>query len=400
MGSDPGTPPVKKRPKIGIDCLFADPAKTFGTWVYAKNLLDEITRADPETDYVVFLSSRAARDLTVSRDNLQVHVSWWARMSGALRVLYQNVAVPLYARSKGLSLLHSMGNYGPIFPLVPSVVTVHDLLPSFDSNDTHAVRFRIRAFLLDHLMRRSFTRATAISADSKFTRRQVEATYPESWGKIRVIYGGLPSGRSGTSLECESVLCKHRVVPPYVLTVGLYPPHKNIGRFIEAFAKLKREAAVPHSLVLVGNPHGSYRDLCRIVASQGVSSHVTFTGRVSDEELLCLYQRADLFVYPSLMEGFGLPLLEAMANGIPVACSSAGPLPEVAGDAAVLFDPTDVIDIGRAIRGALENTALRERLKDAGLKRVSHFTFRRAAEEMLDLYREVLDSDPRSARRD
>jgi glycosyltransferase involved in cell wall biosynthesis len=117
---------------------------------------------------------------------------------------------------------------------------------------------------------------------------------------------------------------------------------------------------------------------------------VTFTGRVDDDELPCIYAGADVFVYPSLMEGFGLPLLEAMANGIPVVCSCAGPLREVAGEAAVFFDPTDVQDMARAIREILGDIALRERLVASGLKRVQQFSFCRAAKETLSLYREVM----------
>jgi glycosyltransferase involved in cell wall biosynthesis len=383
---------VTTRRKIGIDCLFADPTTTFGTWVFANNLLDKITQADPDTDYILFVNRKVSGDLKFSRPNLRVVIFRWAGMSTVLRLLYQNIVLPLYARWKGLSLLHSLGNYGPVIPFVPSVVTVHDVLATFDAENAGDFRFRLRSSLIEFLTKRSLRQARAISAVSEFTRQKITAKYPFCSVKIRVIYNGLPAGRTGTPPDHESVLRKYKVIPPYVLAVGLFPPHKNIGRLIEAFAKLKCEAGVPHSLVLVGKPRRIYRKLCRIVASQGLGSHVTFTGPVSDEELPCLYQQADLFVYPSLMEGFGLPPLEAMANGIPVACSSAGPLPEVVGDAAVFFNPVDIQDMERAIREALESSKLRARLVTQGLKQVERFSFCRTAEETLKLYREAISA--------
>jgi len=274
---------------------------------------------------------------------------------------------------------------------------VHDLLAQFDSENTNDLHLRIRALVLDFLMRGSLKRARAISAISEFTRRQLVARFPFSSGKVRVIHDALPAGRSTMTPDPELVLRKYRVAKPYILTVGLFPPHKNIGLLIEAFAKLKRERGVPHQLVLVGNAQWTFRGLTQLVASEGVNAQVVFTGRVGDDELACFYTGADLFVYPSLMEGFGLPLLEAMANGVPVVCSNAGPLPEVAGEAAIFFDPADVEDITRAIREVLETPQLRARLIAEGRKQVERFSFRRTAAEYLKLYREVLGSNENPA---
>jgi glycosyltransferase involved in cell wall biosynthesis len=380
---------VRKRSRIGIDCLSAVPGKAPGIWVVAKNLLEEITRLDAESQYFIFLNSLAAADCRLERPNVHLVKSIIGRSIG-LRLGYQNVILPLLARFYGLDLLHSLGNYGPLCPLARSVVTVHDLIPFLNHPSGPERRLGLRAKTLDFLMEQSLRRAVRVAVDSDFTGRQLVARYPFVAPRIRVIYNGLPRRETPSESEIRSVLARYAVRRPYVLSVGLYFPHKNIGRLIQAFARLKQGRTIPHQLVLVGEPGANRANLHAAVAEGAVKDCVVFTGFVSDEEVAALYSAADMFVMPSLMEGFGFPVLEAMASKVPVVCANAGSLPEVAGDAAVLFDPTDVQDIARAIREVLQDDALRERRIAQGLKRVERFSFRRTAEETLDLYREVL----------
>ena len=381
---------MSKKPKIGIDCLSAVPGKGPGTWVVAKNLLEEITRLDTESQYFIFLNSLAAADFHLERPNVRLVKASLLRRSIGLRLGYQNVVLPLLARFHGLDLLHSLGNYGPLRPLTRSVVTVHDLIPLIAHASGPGRRMRFRAATLDFLMEQSLRRADRIAVDSDFTGRQLVAHYPFVAAKIRVIYCGLPRRETPSESETRNVLDRHGVRKPYLLAVGLYFPHKNIERLVQAFARLNQGAAIPHQLVLVGEPGANRVSLHAAVAQAAVKDCVVFTGFVSDAEVAALYSAAELFVMPSLMEGFGFPVLEAMASGIPVVCANAGSLPEVAGDAAVLFDPTDVQDMARAIREVLESPALRERLIACGLKRAQRFSFRRMAEETLELYEEIV----------
>ena len=381
-----------KKPRIGIDCLSAIPGKGPGTWVVAKNLLEEITRLDMESEYFIFLNSLAAADCWLERRNVRLVKSSVIRRSIGLRLGYQNTVLPLLARYYGLDLLHSLGNYGPLRPLAWSVVTVHDLIPFLNHPSDPERRVRLRAKTLNFLMEQSLRRAHGVSVDSDFTRRQLVARYPFVAAKIRVIYCGLPRRETPSESESHSVLARYAVRRPYLLSVGLYFPHKNIERLIQAFARLKYGAGIPHQLVLVGEPGANRANLHAAVAQAAVKDFVVFTGFVSDVEVAAFYSAADLFVFPSTMEGFGLPLLEAMASRTPVVCSNAGPLPEVAGDAALLFDPLDVEDIARAIKQGLQDPSLRARLVACGLKRVELFSFRRAAEATLELYNEVLRS--------
>jgi len=381
--------------RIGIDCLYAVPGKTFGTWVFAKSLVEEITSLDGENEYFVFVNSLAARDFCLERPNVRFITSHLAGWTVGARLGYQNLLLPFLTRWHGLDLLHSLGNYGPLWPLVRSVVTVHDLLPFFDHQSGHQFGPRGRAAGLDFLMRQSLRGADRIAVDSEFTRRGLVARYPFTAEKIRVIHGGLPRRRTPICLEpanVDKVLARHGVRRPYILAVGLSLPHKNIERLIEAFARLIREARILRQLVLVGEAGANRENLLAAVRQCGVQDDIVFTGFVDDGELAALYAAADLFAFPSTMEGFGLPLLEAMASRTPVVCSNAGPLPEVAGDGALFFDPLDVGDIARAIKQVLQDPSLRARLVACGLKRVELFSFRRAAEATLELYNELLHS--------
>lgn len=358
----------------------------------AKNLLEEITRLDTESEYFIFLNHLAAAACRLEGPNVRlVRASLIGRSIG-LRLGYQNTVLPLLARFHGLDLLHSLANYGPLFPLRRSVVTVHDLIPLLIHPSGPGRGMRLRARTLDFLIEQSLRRAQGISVDSNFTKRELVARYPFVAPRVRVIYYGLPGRETPREAEIQRVLARYAVRKPYLLSVGLYFPHKNIGRLIQAFARLKYGAGIPHQLVLVGEPGANRGNLQAEVAQAAVKESVVFTGFVSDAEVAALYAAADLFVFPSCMEGFGLPLLEAMASRTPVVCSNAGSLPEVAGDGALFFDPLDVGDIARAIRQVLQDPSLRAHLVACGLKRLELFSFRQSAKAMLELYQEVMQS--------
>jgi glycosyltransferase involved in cell wall biosynthesis len=174
---------------------------------------------------------------------------------------------------------------------------------------------------------------------------------------------------------------------PFVLAVGVLQPRKNLPRLIRAFGRVAREA--PHALALVGKPGWAHEELKRAVAASGLGSRVKFTGYVPDADLPVLYNAAELFVYPSLYEGFGLPPLEAMACGTPVVTANVTSLPEVVGDAALAVDPTDELALADAIGRALTDEALRERLRTAGLAHAALFSWERTAALTLQVYHRV-----------
>jgi len=379
-----------KKARIGIDCLFAIPGKTSGTWAFARNLLEELLAVDTENEYFVFLNRQAADDFPVRRPNLHLVESRLVGSSVARRLVYQNSILPFLLKRHSLDLLHCLGNYGPVFPLLPLVVTVHDVTWFFDRECEPGRISSGRTAAVDFLLRRSLRRANRIIVDSEFTRRQLVARYAYASSKTTVVYLGLPRREKVCVQEVEERLRGYRIRRPYLVAVGLYLPHKNIGRLIEAFARIKREAQIPHQLVLVGSLELNRENLLRAVRQAGVEEDVVFTGFVPDEILTGIYEAADVVVCPSMMEGFGLPLLEAFANRVPAVCSNAASLPEIAGDAALMFDPLSVEDMARAILEVLRDPPLRSTLVTRGLKRAQDFSFHRAAKETLALYQQIL----------
>jgi glycosyltransferase involved in cell wall biosynthesis len=175
-----------------------------------------------------------------------------------------------------------------------------------------------------------------------------------------------------------------------ILFVGTIEPRKNIARLLRAFARAKRAARLPHRLVLIGARGWKYAEVDQTIVQENLASDVLFVGYVPQEELPYWYQAADLFVYPSLYEGFGMPPLDAMASGTPVVTSNAASLPEVVGNAALQVSPTDETALSEAIIRALTDNALRAEMIARGLEQAARFSWTRAARETTALYRAVL----------
>jgi glycosyltransferase involved in cell wall biosynthesis len=171
---------------------------------------------------------------------------------------------------------------------------------------------------------------------------------------------------------------------PYILSVGVLQPRKNLPRLVEAYGRIAKE--IPQHLVLVGKEGWAFEALRRRVAQSGVASRIHFTGYVADADLPPLYAAADLFVYPSLYEGFGLPPLEAMACGTPVVTSNTTSLPEVVGSAAVTVEPTDTAALAAAVAEVLSSTEKRAELIERGFARVRQFSWERTARETVGVY--------------
>ena len=275
---------------------------------------------------------------------------------------------------------------GPL--LVPAsrgaalVVTVYDLTP------IRYPEFHIASNSFDRArLRRRLERAARIIVPSSSTRDDLEQLVGVARDRVRVVPLGVrPQPRPPASGPVVPELGLDR---EYILAVGSLEPRKNLTRLVRAFGLLKQRRRLPHLLVLVG-PKGWMEDpLHRAVEELELSAEVRFTGFVSGETLAALYGNAALLVYPSLYEGFGLPPLEAMAAGCPVAVSRAGSLPEVVGDAGVYFDPTDAQDISRAILDVLESNDLRRALVGRGYARSRLFSWEATAEATRRIYAEA-----------
>ena len=267
------------------------------------------------------------------------------------------------------------------------MVTIHDL---------GYLHFPRAHRLLDRLYLDLSTRFNAraaahIIADSQATKRDLVERYGVEPSKISVIYPGYDEEAFQPVREreaIEAVKARYGIAGDYILFVGTIQPRKNLVRLMEAFSLLKRQAA-DLQLVIAGKKGWLYEAIFRRVEELGLEGQVVFTGYVAEEGLPALFSGARLFVFPSLYEGFGLPVLEAMACGTPVVCSNASSLPEVAGDAALLFDPLDVEGMAAAMGRVLGDERLRAELIERGLQRARGFSWEKCARETLAVLESV-----------
>ncbi len=274
----------------------------------------------------------------------------------------------------------------PTLPGTPTVLTVHDLTFIRDPESAFP---RLRRYL-NRVVPHSVARATHILADSAATRNDLIELFHTSPDKITVLYGGVDA-RFAPMRDPErlaAVRAKYNIGPdPFILGIGTIQPRKNFRRLVQAFSDLRPPAfASDLKLVIAGGKGWLYDDIFDEVKHLGLEGCVLFPGFVDDDDLPALYSAADALAFPSIYEGFGLPILEAMACGTPVVTSVTSSLPELAGDAALLVEPTDVDAIAAALRRLLQEADLRRKLVAAGFDQARKFTWEKAAAQLLDIY--------------
>jgi glycosyltransferase involved in cell wall biosynthesis len=374
------------RLRIGVACFASDGGRS-GIGQYLVNVVRRLPELAPADQFVVFAPRRDA--------------ALWAGLPTGAKVefvddrfdaplpslLWHSVVLPRLLRSHGCDAVFlPAGNrrlgirYG-----VPSVATVHDLSQLHVPGKYDAVRMFYATRVLPALIGRQ-DRVVTVSSS---TRADVLERTSITAERVSVVPNGVDLSRYSASGSRNAPQASTRLGldHPYLLYVArLEHPGKNHVALLEAYARL-RSAGVRHKLVLAGPRWNGAEAIDAAVSRLGLADHVVFTGFVAGDELPCLYAGATAFVFPSLYEGFGIPLLEAMASGTPACVANTSSLPEVAGDAALLFDPRDPRDIADAMHRLITDDVLRARLRARGLQRCTEFTWERSAQGVLDACR-------------
>ncbi|MGH9368224.1 MAG: glycosyltransferase family 4 protein, partial [Thermoanaerobaculia bacterium] len=288
-----------------------------------------------------------------------------------------------------LDLFHATHYVLPPILRGRAVVTIHDIIhllyPQFLPN-------RAAHFYARYMIRRALRRADRIITVSYNSKRDLVDYFSVAPSRIEVIYNGVsPRFHPGVPAEeRERVARKHGLPSPYLLFLGGEKPHKNLQGVVRAFAEARREAALPHALALAGPPPRSPARLEALVSALDLREHVFRPGLVVEEDLPGLVAGADVLLYPTLYEGFGLPVVEAMACGTPVLTSSTSALQEIAGGYAYLVDPMDVDAIARGIVALTTDEKKRADFRELGKKRALDFSWDKAAEKTLGVYAAAL----------
>lgn len=381
--------------RIGIDYTAAV-RQGAGIGRYARQLVHALTELDAENEYVLLMAGAGVRksdsslEAVAGRTNVRtVNLPISDR---TMVILWHRLRLPLWVElvCGALDIFHS-----PDFALPPvgrarTVLTVHDL--SFMRVPQCSDR-RLRSYLLQ-VVPTSVRRADVVLADSECTRQDVIELLGVDPTHMEVVYPGVEQRfRPVQDVHVLDAVRKRYDLPVrFVLGLGTLQPRKNFDRLIRAYARLKKDTRSKVQLVIAGGPGWMYEGIFRQVEELGVQDMVCFPGYVADEDLPTLYTLADLFVFPSLYEGFGLPPLEAMACGTPVVTSNVSSLPEVVGDAALLVDPLDVAALAEAMQRVLIDADLRNKMIRQGQERARRFTWSEAARKLLGVYERLVAS--------
>jgi glycosyltransferase involved in cell wall biosynthesis len=372
---------------VGLNLIYLVPGETGGMEVYARELIPALLAAGRprRIRFTAFVNREAAATGGPWGELLPaVTVPVNARRREQWVLGEQTLLPPLAARA-GVEVLHSLASTAPAWGRFRRVLTVHDLIYARFPDAHPGIRDRGMRVLVPLAARRS----ERLIAISQSTRRDLIELLGTPSGKIDVVPQGLGAIRRAPALSAEQTRARFGLEGRRVLlTLSAKRPHKNLLALIGALARIPSPRRP--LLVLPGYPTWHEAELRARAAELGVSADVRLEGWLDEREIEGLWALADAFIYPSLYEGFGLPVLEAMARSIPVACAEASSLPEVAGDAALLFDPRSESAIAQAVERLLGDPALAQSLRERGLARARGFTWERTARLTLESYSRAL----------
>jgi glycosyltransferase involved in cell wall biosynthesis len=376
---------ARRPPHVGLNLIYLVPGETGGTETYARELIPALLEAEPGLRLTAFVNREAAAaggpwsdlasPVTVpvdARNRLQ-----WVRG--------EQLLLPRHAAAEGVDVVHSLASTGPARGAFRRVTTIHDL----HHRTVPEAHFGVRGLGMRVLVPLAARRSDRVIAPTEAVRDELVGLLGLAPERVDAVFLGTrpPAAAGDPGLARE----RHRLGErPLLLTVSAKRRHKNLIVLLEALA-LVPEASRP-VLVLPGYPTPHEAELRERATALGLERDTRFPGWIDDEELESLYAAAAGFVFPSLAEGFGLPVLEAMARGLPVACSDRGAVAEVAGDAALLFDPESPRAVADAVVRLLGDAHERERLARAGRARAAEFTWARTAAGTLATYARALGS--------
>jgi glycosyltransferase involved in cell wall biosynthesis len=371
---------------IGLNLVFLVPGETGGMEVAARELIPPLLAAAPEgMRFTAFINREAAVAGGPWGELLPAVTVPVAARNRVQWVLGEQVLLPRLARRAGVDLVHSLASTAPLHGRFRRVVTIHDLIYARFPEAHAGIRDRGMRVLVPGAAKRS----DRVIVDSQSTREDLIELVGLDPERIDVVPLGLGSVRRAAAPPEHETRARFELGSRRVLlSLSAKRPHKNLAALIDALAQLPQQTRPV--LVLPGYPTAHEAELRERAREQGVQEDVRFPGWVSAEELEGLWAQAGAFVFPSLYEGFGLPVLEAMGRGVPVACANTSSLPEVAGDAALLFDPHDTAALARALGRLLSDEALRASLIGRGHERAHHFTWQRTANLTLASYARAL----------
>jgi glycosyltransferase involved in cell wall biosynthesis len=371
--------------RIGVDAHAAERDGS-GNCTYIRNLLKELCKIDNQNEYVLYVTDKRhpfyqdflpfehvkIKPIPVKNPFIRIPFCLaWKTLKDSLDILHVQYIAPPFHRGKLVATIHDLGFL---------------YYPEFFS--------KFEVFRSKILIRSTAKRSDKIITGSDFSKNDIVQSYGINPSKIEVVPLGVsPAFKPETNItKVQEISEKYRIQRPYILCVGRLNPRKNLMTLVEAFVMLKREKSIPHKLIIAGKEDYDTQNIIQSIKTSKCSKDILFIGFVADQDLPFIYKGADVFLYPSLFEGVGLPVLEAMSCGVPVIVSNSSSLIEIAGDAGVLVNPLDPREIGNAIFRVISNQDLRKEYVLRGFSRVKKYSWLSTAQQTLTVYKSIIQS--------
>jgi len=368
--------------RIGINALYLLPGRVGGTEVYIRNLVRELVKRDSESEYVIFVNRESAGVFEGVAPSAEIVACPVRASSRPLRILYEQFILPFQARRRKIDVLFSAGMTSPFFCSAASVLVIYDL-QHVNQPENFSPAYR---FFLNAIIRLSAKTSDGVITISGKVKEDIVRHYGISPERVHVTHIGMDPGSfsRADSGEILAVRKKYSLPERFIFYPASSLPHKNHKRLLEAL-KIIKDAGEDLKLLLTGARDYGYGEVEKKIKELGLEKDVIFLGWLPYEDIPAIYSASLALVYPSLHEGFGMPLIEAMATGTPVVCSWIEPLKEVAGEAALFVDPFNAAAIAQGILKVIKEKETSERLVKKGLERAREFTWGRTAEATIAL---------------
>lgn len=376
--------------KIGIDARTLINRRGIGNVVF--HLLQGLSKIPYECSFVIYVDDFKSIELIPRDPRFSVKV-----LHPNIYPIWEQIRLPISVMQDDLDILHCPGNSAPVFlprrvKLVLSIMDVMFMFPSTQLPKSPSWYQRFGRKYLKYVVPIVAKRAAAITTISSSSRNDITQYIDVPLDSVIVIWLAANESCSITpdSSQLNAMRTSFQLNAPFVLALGALDPRKNTETILRSFVKFKQQHPSVIKLALVGLPSRGIEKFRRVADDLGIANDVVFAGFVTEDDLVALYNAAELLLYPSLYEGFGLPVLEAMICGTPVITSSCGSIPEIAGDAALMVDPHDEDAIANALKMVLTNKIVYNSLVEKGKVRADLFSWQLAAEKIFAVYQSVM----------
>jgi len=351
-----------------------------------------LAKVDEKNTYFLFVSLRNKTLFQKLGENFKIIALPFRSDNRLLRLFYEQVVFPFYIIKYKIDILFSPSNTATVFPFCKQVLTFHAFLMIRKLRKQYPEKTipKLHSLFYNLMLPLSLKCSNKIIAVSQNTKKWLLHQHKVLSSKIAVVYEGVDCGLFLSMNSSKNA----KTEQPYILFLSTLFGYKNADKLIRAFSKLKEKHKIPHNLKIVGkDPEDNMKRLKNLSNEFGISESVFFTGLINHHEVKGLYQNADVFVFPSAVETFGLPVLEAMASGTPVVASNRTSVPEIVGDAGVIVDPDDIAELADAILRVLSDKGLQNSLIQKGYRRAKKFSWDKTARKTLEIFEEVLNED-------